>query len=388
MSYPTSKNFYGVAIGTGTSDDIVTAVRDPTANDINYPLLQQWYNTTTEDLFILTTFTSSAGVVTATWESGGGSDVPTVFVTNSGDAIPSANTLNVLGGTGVSTTGSGDTITINALSTTPLMLEGNSGGAVSATANIINTVGTGSITIVGNPGTSTLTTELTGLTNHAVLVGAGTTTITKVGPSASTGQILQNNAAADPSYSTATYPSTTTINQILYSSANNVVGGLATANQGVLTTGTTGIPVITSLAGNGELIIGSTAGAPAAATLTAGTGITITNASNSITIAASGTQNLTVTPVNHAASPYTVLVTDDFLAVDVSGGVVTIKLPNAPTTGKVFVIKDSKGKCFTSNISVTTVGGVVTIDGVTTYTLGVNYESINVIFDGTSYEVF
>jgi hypothetical protein len=169
-------------------------------------------------------------------------------------------------------------------------LTGNSGGAVPPTGNNINTVGTGSITIIGNPGTSTLTTQLTGLTNHAVLVGAGTATITKVGPSGSTGQILQNNAAADPSYSTATYPSTTTINQILYSSSSNVVGGLATANQGVLTTGTTGVPVITSLAGNGELIIGSTAGAPAAATLTAGTGISITNGSNSITIAATGSE--------------------------------------------------------------------------------------------------
>jgi hypothetical protein len=126
------------------------------------------------------------------------------------------------------------------------------------------------------------------LTNHAVLVGAGTTTITKVGPSASTGQILQNNAAADPSYSTATYPSTTTVSQILYSSATNVVSGLATANRAVLTTGTTGIPVLTALATNGQLIIGSTAGSPAAATLTQGTGITITNGSNTITIAATG----------------------------------------------------------------------------------------------------
>jgi hypothetical protein len=100
--------------------------------------------------------------------------------------------------------------------------------------------------------------------------------------------VLQTNTGADPTWSTATYPSTTTINQILYSSSANVVAGLATANQSVLTTGTTGIPVLTSIATNGQLIIGSTAGAPAAATLTAGTGIAITNGSNSITIAATG----------------------------------------------------------------------------------------------------
>ncbi len=72
----------------------------------------------------------------------------------------------------------------------------------------------------------------------------------------------------------------------MYSSSANTVTGLATANRGVLTTGATGIPVITALATDGQVIIGSTAGSPAAATLTAGTGITITNASNSITIAA------------------------------------------------------------------------------------------------------
>lgn len=39
---------------------------------------------------------------------------------------------------------------------------------------------------------------------------------------------------------------------------------------------------------NGQVVIGATAGAPLAATLTAGTGISITNGANSITIASSG----------------------------------------------------------------------------------------------------
>ena len=148
----------------------------------------------------------------------------------------------------------------------------------------VTMAGSGSITTVG--GANTLTTQLTGLTNHAVLVGAGTTTITKVGPTATIGQVLQSaGAAADPAFSTATYPLTTTINELLFSSAANTVTGLATANRAVLTTGATGVPVMTALATDGQLIIGSTAGVPTAATLTAGTGISITNGSNSITIA-------------------------------------------------------------------------------------------------------
>lgn len=127
-------------------------------------------------------------------------------------------------------------------STTGLLktLTGDTGGALSPTSNNINTLGSGSITIAGSG--STLTTQLTGLTNHAVLVGAGTSTITKIAATANTGAILQNNSSADPSYSTATYPSTTTVSQILYSSAANTVSGLATANNSVVLTNGSGVP--------------------------------------------------------------------------------------------------------------------------------------------------
>lgn len=166
-------------------------------------------------------------------------------------------------------------------------ITGDTGGALSPTAGNWNLLGTGSITTSGSG--STLTTQLTGLTNHAVLVGAGTATITKVGPTATAGQVLQSaGSSADPVFSTATYPATTTINQILYSSSNNVVAGITAANQSTLISSTSGVPSWVSMATDGKVLIGSTAGAPAAATLTAGTGISITNGSNSITIATNG----------------------------------------------------------------------------------------------------
>lgn len=62
----------------------------------------------------------------------------------------------------------------------------------------------------------------------------------------SANQILQSAGAAAPLWSTATYPATTTINQILYSSAANAVTGLATANTGALVTSATGVPSLTS----------------------------------------------------------------------------------------------------------------------------------------------
>jgi hypothetical protein len=166
-------------------------------------------------------------------------------------------------------------------------LQGNSGGVIYPTAGVIQTVGSGSITAIGAG--STITFELTALNNHAVLVGAGTSTITSLGPTATIGQVLQSaGASADPAFSTATYPLTTTVNQLLYSSATNTVTGLATANRAVLTTNATGVPALTALATDGQLIIGSTAGVPSAATLTAGVGVAITNGPNSISIALSG----------------------------------------------------------------------------------------------------
>ncbi len=266
-------------------------------------------------------------------------------------------------------------------------LTADSGGQLNPDgSNNFTLAGSGSLATAGAG--STVTFNLTGLTNHAVLVGAGTTTITKIAATANTGAVLQNNSGADPSYSTATYPSTTTINQILYSSATNVISGLATANNGVLTTGTTGIPVITALASNGQVIIGSGSGAPIAATLTPGNGITITNAANSITISANDAA-FAYTNVNHAASPYTVLAGDEYISVDTSGGVVSLLFPNVPTTLRTWVVKDRTGTSSTSNISITSVGGSITIDGQTTYTIASNYGSIQLLANATpTYEVY
>lgn len=58
-------------------------------------------------------------------------------------------------------------------------------------------------------------------------------------------QMLQSGASLTPAWSTSTWPATTTINQILYSSAANVVSGLATANGGILNAGATGVPSVT-----------------------------------------------------------------------------------------------------------------------------------------------
>ena len=80
--------------------------------------------------------------------------------------------------------------------------------------------------------------------------------------------------------------------------------------------------------------------------------------------------------------------TDYYLSVNSSGSPITIELPNAPTTKKVYIVKDRTGSAAANNITVTTVGGAVTIDGATTFLMNTAYQSIQLIFNGTSYEIF
>lgn len=67
--------------------------------------------------------------------------------------------------------------------------------------NILNDLGSGSITTTGAG--NTVTTQLTGLTNHSVLVGAGTSTITKL-TVGTDGQVLLGATGADPAFATLT----------------------------------------------------------------------------------------------------------------------------------------------------------------------------------------
>ena len=123
---------------------------------------------------------------------------------------------------------------------------------------------------VANGGTGDTT-----LTSHGVLIGAGTGNVAATA-AGSSGQVLQSGgASADPSYSTATfpstatgtgtilrangtnwvattatYPTTTTANRILYSSATSVVGEITSANNAILATDGSGVPSITTASGN------------------------------------------------------------------------------------------------------------------------------------------
>lgn len=110
-------------------------------------------------------------------------------------------------------------------------------------------------------------------TASALAVLAGTATAN---------QMLLSGSSAAPVWSTVTHPATTTVNQLLYSSATNVISGLATANSAVLLTNGSGVPtwqtltssVVTSITGTANQITAS--GSTGAVTLSLPTSVIIT----------------------------------------------------------------------------------------------------------------
>lgn len=147
-------------------------------------------------------------------------------------------------------------------------------------------------------------------------------------------QLLLSGASTTPQWSTSTYPLTNAVSTLLYASSANVMAALATANSASLVTNSSGVPSWSGTMTNGQLIIGSTTATPTAATLTSGTGISITNGAGSITIAStgSGMSWTTVSGTTQAAAVNNGYITNN-------AGAVTVTLPTTFAIGDTVTIK-------------------------------------------------
>jgi hypothetical protein len=146
------------------------------------------------------------------------------------------------------------------------------------------------------------------------------------------------------------------------------------------------LPLVETLTGNSGGPVGPTLG-----------NINIVGADGVDVVGDPGTSTLTITAdttmieyvsIDHADSPYTALTTDYYISADVTAGVITINLPNAPATGRVYIVKDQVGLAPKYIISVSTPGGTVTFDGVTTFMMNTAFETAQFVFNGVGYEVF
>lgn len=144
------------------------------------------------------------------------------------------------------------------------------------------------------------------------------------------------------------------------------------------------IGAITTLTGNSGGAVGPTSGN---INVVGGTGITVVGNPGTSTLTINGSSaNLTYKNVN--TSPYVVLTSDQYISVDCSGGAITIELPNAATSGQPFIIKDRTGSAATHNITIQSVSGSVNIDGATTFVMNTAYQAINVVGNGSTYEIY
>jgi hypothetical protein len=153
---------------------------------------------------------------------------------------------------------------------------------------------------------------------------------------ATASQVLLSGSASAPSWSTATYPSSTTANQLLYSVSSDVISGLATANSASLVTDSSGVPVWSNSMQDGEVIIGSTMGTPQSASISAGPGISITPGPNSLMIGSTTTGGglawFVIVGTTQAA-----LVDSGYIPSDVA--LTTITLPSVAVAGSMISVQ-------------------------------------------------
>jgi hypothetical protein len=209
-----------------------------------------------------------------------------------------------------------------------------------SSGDILSIVGTAPIaaSTVGGVATISMTgpANVTTLTNHGVVLGQGTSALIAT-TTGTAGQVLTSGgASANPGWTTATYPSTTTANDILYSSSANTVGQITTANSGALITSSSGVPSITTST-NGQVLLGSTSGSPAFGTLTTSTGIGFTTGSASLAL------NLIQGgyKINAASTGGTIAVQNSYVVAQSTQ--TSFALPATASVGDMFVIASATG---------------------------------------------
>ena len=273
--------------------------------------------------------TNATGLPISTGVSGLGTGVATLLATPSSANLASAITDE---------TGSGSLVFATSPTlVTPILGTPTSATLTNATGLPLTTGVTGQLP-VANGGTGTATPSIVAGTNVTVSGTWPNQTIAASSggtPGGSTTQIQYNNAGAFGGITGATTNGTalTLVAPVLGTPASAT---LTNATGLPLSTGVTGtLPVANGGTGqttytNGQLLIGNTTGNTLTkSTLTAGTGITITNSTGSITIASTSVSTDLLENVQTISSNYTVTASKNALAV----GPVTINTGISVTVG-------------------------------------------------------
>ena len=101
-------------------------------------------------------------------------------------------------------------------------------------------------------------------------------------------------------------------------------------------------------------------------------------------------QLVKVTGVAAAATPYTVLGTDFFIATDVTGGVLSLTLPASPATGRYLIVSDSVGQAGANTITLNGNGKNISLGATAagSKTITTAYQAVGLIYNGTIWNAF
>jgi hypothetical protein len=221
-------NNYGIAIGSTNGNGAAVPhidVRAPTSADVNYPIGTVWINKVANSVYDLTSFSSSAGSILATWTASAASSVLATLTGQTGTATPSGGNIEIAG-----------------------------------TANQISTAASGAAVTLSLVGPYTPATY----TAHGVLIGEGTSSVVAT-TAGTTGQVLIGSTGADPAFGALGVNSGLTAHGVLLGEGNSAIAAAAVGT-------------------NGQVLLGSTGADPAFGTLTTSTGIAYTTGAHSLAI--------------------------------------------------------------------------------------------------------
>ena len=161
--------------------------RDPTENDINFPIQKIWYNTITSNAFILVNFTSFSAETQANWQplssSGGGggilwdeitssqiADINTGYVTNSASRIILTLPITAVVGNVIRIAGKGSGGWSIAQNSGQQILYGTGSSTIGTGGSLSSTYQTDSVEILATTGgTSTIWTVLSNVGNLTII---------------------------------------------------------------------------------------------------------------------------------------------------------------------------------------------------------------------------
>lgn len=201
-----------------------------------------------------------------------------------------------------------------------------------------------------------LTLSAANVLSYALPTAATSVTLGLVSPDSAT--ILNNAGAIRVNYGTV-------LNTAAQGNDSRIVNALQT----------------TAIPAGATSLLGGTASVGAAGLVTVGANLSLVSG---VLSALAG--SATVVRVITAAGNVTVLASDGLVTIKKTTAAATaVTLEASPATGARHIIKDGKGDSATNNITISPASG--TIDGSANYVLNISHESIEIIFNGTEWNI-